>query len=144
MATAIATQDKSHRKVLTTSQRLRKACLSWKAVRVICTVVFVVVLCLPACFAALSEEVRTVNLGQSFDISLPFQSGTGTRWILAAPQSFQVGSKVETPKQGAPGAAANQKFTLTPTKPGDYSLVWKLVRPGSEPFQQYQLNVHVE
>jgi predicted secreted protein len=113
-------------------------------VRLVRLLIFATVLYLPACFAALSEELRRVNLNQSFDISLPFQSGTGTRWTLAAPQSFQVGSQVELPQQGAPGATANQKFTLTPTRPGDYLLIWKLMRPGSEPFKQYQLNVHVE
>lgn len=100
--------------------------------------------CVGVASVATAQDARQVNAGQPFEVRLPFQSGTGVHWTLSAPESFQAGSQVEFPKKGAPGAAVEQKFTLTPTVSGDFLLIWKFGRPGGEEApKEYRLNVHV-
>jgi len=88
--------------------------------------------CIAVASAATGQETRRINAGEPFKVSLPFQSGTGVHWTLSAPESFQVGSQVEFPQKGAPGSTVKQKFTLTPTVPGDFHLTGlaPMARPG--------------
>jgi predicted secreted protein len=89
-------------------------------------------------------ETRTVNTGQSFVVSLPLQSGTGTRWELMSAEKFQILSNQRRSGNTAPGSTVQQVFSLKATETGSFLLVWQLVRPGSSPYREYRVRVQVE
>jgi len=75
----------------------------------------------------------TAKRGETVSICLPLTSGTGYSWQV------QDGGDAMTLKPTSvferngqqPGASGVMRFTMQPSTPGDYTLVFMLVPPGS-------------
>ena len=75
-------------------------------------------------------DVRTVQNGQPFTVTLEERLSTGYTWTLEPPVSFSVTETLEV--QDAPaghvGGTARRTFTLTPLRPGSFHLTFRHAR----------------
>jgi hypothetical protein len=89
------------------------------------------------------RATRIEQLGKEFYVSIPLNCGTGFRWRFVPDSPFdEVSSKQTCPAQ--PGARGYLRYLLLPKQRGDFTLTWKLQRPGEEAYRVEHIRVHVD
>jgi len=75
----------------------------------------------------------TAKRGEVVTICLPLNSGTGYSWQVQDGGDAMTLQPTSTFERGGtmPGASGTTRFTMKPQTPGDYTLVFMLVPPGS-------------
>ncbi|ULH15514.1 type II toxin-antitoxin system YhaV family toxin [Deinococcus sp. KNUC1210] len=78
-----------------------------------------------------TTDVRTVQQGRPFTVTLEELASAGYLWTLPPPQAFTVQETQEAPIQpaGHVGGPSQRTFTLTPRTPGSFHLTFVYARP---------------
>jgi|GEM_PF-1428647 len=72
---------------------------------------------------------RTVAVGQSVEVRLKAQLGTGYSWIAVPVDGLKVGTPEVTGSTGVPGAPEIQVFAVTVTSRGSHTLTFNYRQP---------------
>jgi len=90
------------------------------------------------------EESLQVRVDEKFEVSLCYQAGTGTTWIAKDLAGVTLLSQSTTTGPTIPGGPRQQVFTLLAKEPGEFTLIWNLIRDPRTVYETYRLRLHVK